>query len=177
MRGRRFAETATTRSVGSRPADQLIESIDAAQDGDGIDLGMECEMAAAEAEARGPGMARIDETDNRQPAPGFVAQGPDQLLGSAPGSQENDPALFGLPGPGHDVFEKIHETQPYPRRRYGSRARKRLGSMGLLRGTYHPDLSRDSFVQALRSAGPTLNLSYSEKKKNPDPSWARPEVV
>ena len=74
MRGGRFPETATTMSVALGAVDQLVESIDAAQDGDRIGLGMERQMTAARPEARGSAMTGIDEPDDRQPAPGLLTE-------------------------------------------------------------------------------------------------------
>ena len=54
---------------GPGAVDQLVEAIDAAQDRDGIGLGMEGQMAAPRPQARGSGMTGVDEADDRQPAP------------------------------------------------------------------------------------------------------------
>ena len=149
---------------GSRAGDQLIESIDSAKDRDRIGLGMDCEMTATRLEARGPCMTGIDEPDDRQPAPWLGAHGSDQPPCVSPGAQEHDAAFSRDRAPGCCVCDNIHESPPIPRRRYGSRPRLgRLGPEGLDRGSYHPGLARDSFLQALRSAGPTLKSELFRK--------------
>ena len=124
---------------GSRAVDQLIESIDCPQDGNGIGLGMERQMTAAGPQTRGSSMTPHRRTRRSAARSTASCRGCGPAAAHRAWPPTSTTRLRAAASPASTrCLESLHESPPIPRRRYGSRARKRLGPIGLDRGTYHP---------------------------------------
>jgi hypothetical protein len=114
--------------VGSAGAvDELVKSVDRAQDRDRVSLRMERKMPALGPQAGRPGVTCVDESDDRQAGPGFLAEPSNQPAGIAAGAHEHNAAAWQHPGgaPGNrpgSVLWVIHVKPPTSWSRSDARA-------------------------------------------------------
>ena len=74
----------------TRAIDQLIEPVDAPEDGNEFALGVDGKLSSTTDASRISGVARVDEANDRQPGPRSFAQAASQAATIPAGSHDQD---------------------------------------------------------------------------------------